>query len=146
MNRFKTKKQILNSLQNLKSGNTDIIIGTHRLVSEDVFFKDLGLFIIDEEQKFGVGTKEENKKLQKNNRYSYYDSNTNSQDITTFTYMGARDFSILATPPKNRNPIETEIIGFDIKKICNKIQHEISRGGQVFLYIIGSKILKKSNS
>lgn len=131
LNRFKTKKEISTSLYNLKSGKTDIIIGTHRLVSEDVFFKDLGLFIIDEEQKFGVGTKEKIRNIKKN-----IDTLTLSATpiprTLQLSLMGARDFSILATPPKNRNPIETEIINFDIKKICNKIQHEISRGGQVF--------------
>ena len=145
LNRFKTKKQILNSLQNLKSGNTDIIIGTHRLVSEDVLFKDLGLFIIDEEQKFGVGTKEKIRNYKKTIDTLTMTATPIPRTLQ-LSLMGARDFSILATPPKNRNPIETEIIGFDIKKICNKIQHEISRGGQVFLFIIGSKILKKSNS
>ena len=131
LNRFKTKKQILNSLQNLKSGNTDIIIGTHRLVSEDVFFKDLGLFIIDEEQKFGVGTKEKIRNYKKTIDTLTMTATPIPRTLQ-LSLMGARDFSILATPPKNRNPIETEIIGFDIKKICNKIQHEISRGGQVF--------------
>ena len=131
LNRFKTKKEITKSLNNLKSGDTDIIIGTHRLVSEDVYFKNLGLFIIDEEQKFGVGTKEKIRSL-KETIDTLTLSATPIPRTLQLSLMGARDFSILATPPKNRNPIETEIINFDIKKICNKIQHEINRGGQVF--------------
>ena len=131
LNRFKTKKEITRSLNNLISGKTDIVIGTHRLVSEDVFFKDLGLFIIDEEQKFGVGTKEKIRNLKKTIDTLTLTATPIPRTLQ-LSLMGARDFSILATPPKNRNSIETEIMTFDIKKICNKIQHEISRGGQVF--------------
>jgi len=131
LNRFKTQKETTHSLNNLKSGKTDIIIGTHRLVSEDVFFKDLGLFIIDEEQKFGVGTKEKIRNYKKTIDALTLTATPIPRTLQ-LSLMGARDFSILATPPKNRNSIETEIMTFDIKKICNKIQHEISRGGQVF--------------
>jgi len=131
LNRFKTKKEITTSLNNLNSGKTDIIIGTHRLVSADVFFKDLGLFIIDEEQKFGVETKEKIRNFKKTIDTLTLTATPIPRTLQ-LSLMGARDFSILATPPKNRNAIETEIMTFDIKKICNKIQHEIRRGGQVF--------------
>ena len=131
LNRFKSKKEITNSLQKMKNGQTDIIIGTHRLVSNDIKFKDLGLLIIDEEQKFGVSTKEKIRNIKKN-----VDTLTLSATpiprTLQLSLMGARDISILKTPPPNRNPISTEIIQFDINKISEKIQYEIQRGGQVF--------------
>ena len=131
LNRFKSKKEILNSLEKLKNGKTDIIIGTHRLVSNDVKFKDLGLLIIDEEQKFGVSTKEKIRSIKKN-----VDTLTLSATpiprTLQLSLMGARDISILKTPPPNRNSISTEIIQFDINKISKKIQYEVNRGGQVF--------------
>ena len=131
INRFKTRKEIIKSIENLKTGRTDILIGTHRLVSDDIKFKDLGLLIIDEEQKFGVSTKEKIRNIKKN-----VDTLTLSATpiprTLQLSLMGARDISILKTPPSNRNAISTEIIQFDINSISKKIQFEIQRGGQIF--------------
>ena len=107
INRFKTRKEIIKSIENLKTGRTDILIGTHRLVSDDIKFKDLGLLIIDEEQKFGVSTKEKIRNIKKN-----VDTLTLSATpiprTLQLSLMGARDISILKTPPSNRNAISTE--------------------------------------
>src|SRR5690606_27133927 len=108
INRFKSSKEIKQTLQNLADGKVDIIIGTHRLVSKDVKFKDLGLLIIDEEQKFGVGVKEKLKQLR---------ANVDTLTLTAtpiprtlhFSLMGARDLSIISTPPPNRQPVQTEL-------------------------------------
>ncbi|MCQ2287295.1 MAG: DEAD/DEAH box helicase, partial [Bacteroidales bacterium] len=112
VNRFKSAKQIKEILRQLKEGSVDIIIGTHRLLSKDVEFKDLGLLIIDEEQKFGVGAKEKLRELK-------YDVDTLTMSATPiprtlqFSLMGARDISVITTPPPNRYPIQTEVHLFD---------------------------------
>ncbi len=131
VNRFKSSKQIKETLENLKEGKVDIIIGTHRLVSKDVKFKDLGLMIIDEEQKFGVSTKEKLKQMR---------ANVDTLTLTAtpiprtlhFSLMGARDLSIISTPPPNRQPVVTELHVFNEKLIKEAVEFEMERGGQVF--------------
>lgn len=131
INRFKSSKQIKDSLKRLQEGKIDIIIGTHRLVSKDVKFKDLGLMIIDEEQKFGVSVKEKLKVMR---------ANVDSLTLTAtpiprtlhFSLMGARDLSIISTPPPNRQPVQTELHVFNDALIKEAVSYELDRGGQVF--------------
>jgi len=131
INRFKNTKQQKETLQNLKEGKLDILIGTHRILSKDIAFKDLGLFIVDEEQKFGVSAKE---------RLRQFKSNVDTLTLTAtpiprtlqFSLMGARDLSIINTPPPNRYPVQTEIRSFGEVLIRDAINYEVSRGGQVF--------------
>lgn len=131
INRFKTSKQIKETLSRLANGELDIIIGTHRLVSKDVKFKDLGLMIVDEEQKFGVSVKEKLKALRAN-----VDSLTLSATpiprTLHFSLMGARDLSIISTPPPNRQPVHTELHVFNEKLIQEAVTQELERDGQVF--------------
>lgn len=131
ISRLKTTKSIKESLEKLKSGETDIIIGTHRIVSKDVGYKDLGLLIVDEEQKFGVSVKEKLKKI-KVNVDTLTLTATPIPRTLQFSLMGARDLSIINTPPANRYPIITELISFNEELIKESIAYEISRGGQVF--------------
>ncbi|MGD0710736.1 MAG: transcription-repair coupling factor [Bacteroidales bacterium] len=131
VNRFKSTKSIKNTLAELKEGKADILIGTHRLISKDVEFKDLGLLIIDEEQKFGVAAKEKLKQL-KVNVDTLTLTATPIPRTLQFSMMGARDLSIINTPPPNRYPIITELHVFKEEVIRDAILYEISRGGQVF--------------
>lgn len=131
VNRFKSAAQIKESLNKLKAGQTDIIIGTHRLVSKDVKFKDLGLLVIDEEQKFGVNVKDKLKVI-KSDVDTLTLTATPIPRTLQFSMMGARDLSIINTPPPNRYPIQTELSSFGEEVIRNAINYEISRGGQVF--------------
>ncbi|MBB2150153.1 transcription-repair coupling factor [Pedobacter gandavensis] len=131
INRFKTNKQIKETLVKLAEGKVDIVIGTHRLLSKDVKFKDLGIMIIDEEQKFGVTSKEKLRVLR---------ANVDTLTLTAtpiprtlhFSLMGARDLSIMSTPPPNRQAVNTELHVFNDKLIQEAIQFELDRGGQVF--------------
>jgi transcription-repair coupling factor (superfamily II helicase) len=131
INRFKKGSQQADISRKLSSGNIDIIIGTHRLLGSDIQFKDLGLLIIDEEQKFGVAAKEKliNLKL---NVDTLILTATPIPRTLQFSLMGARDLSVINTPPPNRHPIITEIHSFNEEIIREGIDHEISRGGQVF--------------
>lgn len=132
VNRFKTNKQIKETLQQLKEGKIDILIGTHRLLSKDVIFKDLGLLIIDEEQKFGVAAKEKLREL----RVTVDTLTMSATPIPRtlqFSLMGARDISVISTPPPNRQPIQTEVHVFDEEILRDAIQYEINRHGQVFV-------------
>lgn len=131
INRFKSAKQQKETLKDLKEGKIDILVGTHRIVSKDVEFKDLGLLIIDEEQKFGVSTKEKLKRF-KVNVDTLTLTATPIPRTLQFSMMGARDLSIINTPPANRHPVETEIRLFSEEVIRDGINYEISRGGQVF--------------
>ena len=131
INRFKTAAQQKKTLAKLFNGQTDVIIGTHRLVSKDVKFKDLGLLIIDEEQKFGVSIKEKIRQL-KINIDTLTLTATPIPRTLQFSLMGARDLSIIRTPPPNRHPIITELHTFNQQLIREGIEYEISRGGQVF--------------
>jgi len=131
VNRFKSTRQIKETLEKLKEGKIDIIIGTHRLVSKDVKFKDLGLMIIDEEQKFGVSTKEK-LKLMRANVDTLTLTATPIPRTLHFSLMGARDLSIISTPPPNRQPVVTELHVFNDKLIKEAVEYEIDRGGQIF--------------
>lgn len=131
LNRFKSTQKQKETLKKLEEGKLDIIIGTHRLLSQDVKFKDLGLMIIDEEQKFGVGAKEKLKKL-KVNVDSLTLTATPIPRTLQFSLMGARDLSTISTPPPNRYPIQTELRVFGEDVIRESILYEVSRGGQVF--------------
>jgi transcription-repair coupling factor (superfamily II helicase) len=131
INRFKSVKKQKETLAKLKAGKLDIIIGTHRLLSKDIKFNDLGLFIVDEEQKFGVSAKEKLKQIR---------TNVDTLTLTAtpiprtlqFSLMGARDLSIINTPPPNRYPVQTELRSFGEDVIKDAITYEVSRGGQVF--------------
>ena len=132
VNRFKTSKQIKETLQKLKEGRIDILIGTHRLLSKDVVFNNLGLLIIDEEQKFGVAAKEKLREM----RVSVDTLTMSATPIPRtlqFSLMGARDISVITTPPPNRQPIQTEVHVFDEDILREAIQFEIDRHGQVFV-------------
>ncbi|MFM2306779.1 MAG: transcription-repair coupling factor, partial [Bacteroidota bacterium] len=131
LNRFKTGKEKKETLEKIADGKVDIVIGTHALVGKSVKFKDLGLMIIDEEQKFGVGTKETLKTL-KANVDTLTLTATPIPRTLSFSLMGARDLSIINTPPPNRQPITTEVRPMDPDLIKEAIEYEIYRGGQVF--------------
>ena len=131
INRFKTAKQQRETLAHLAEGPLDIIIGTHRLVGKDIQFKDLGLLIIDEEQKFGVGVKDKLKNL-KVNVDTLTLTATPIPRTLQFSLMQARDLSVMTTPPPNRHPIETQVVPFTEEVIRDSILYEMSRGGQVF--------------
>lgn len=132
LSRARSSKEQKQILADLKNGDIDILIGTHRLVSKDVVFKDLGLLIIDEEQKFGVSTKEKLKQL-KINVDTLTMTATPIPRTLQFSLMGSRDLSIISTPPPNRYPIQTEVHTFDIEIIKDAINFELSRNGQVFI-------------
>ncbi len=131
INRFRSAKKQKEVLKELEDGKVDILIGTHRLISKDVKYKDLGLLIIDEEQKFGVATKEKLRQL-KVNVDTLTLTATPIPRTLQFSLMGARDLSIIATPPPNRYPIQTELHMFNEVSIRDAIMYEVSRGGQVF--------------
>ena len=131
INRFKSKKEQLNTVKNLENGKIDILIGTHRIVSKDIKFMNLGLLIIDEEQKFGVNIKDKIK-LIKENIDTLTLSATPIPRTLQFSLLGARDLSIINTPPLNRQSIETKIISLNNQLIQNAINYEISRGGQIY--------------
>lgn len=132
INRFKSAKEQKLTLQLLEEGKIDILIGTHRIVSKDVKFRDLGLMVIDEEQKFGVATKEKLKQM-KINVDTLTLTATPIPRTLQFSLMGARDLSILNTPPANRYPVQTELHAFNEEVIRDAIHYELSRGGQVFV-------------
>ena len=131
LTRFKSKKEQKEVLERLASGKLNIIIGTHRLLSKDVLFKDIGLLVVDEEQKFGVAAKEKIKSL-KPNIDTLTLTATPIPRTLNFSLLGARDLSIISTPPKNRKPIQTEIIKHSWSKIADVIKYELDRGGQVY--------------
>ena len=131
LSRFSTSKQVKETLTALREGRLDIIVGTHRLLSKDVQFADLGLLIIDEEQRFGVKHKERLKELRTN------------VDVLTLTatpiprtlnmsMLGVRDLSVIETPPQNRYPIQTYVIEQNYGVVVDAIRRELERGGQVF--------------
>jgi transcription-repair coupling factor (superfamily II helicase) len=131
INRFKTTKQRKQTLEQLESGRLDIIIGTHQLVNKSVKFKDLGLLIVDEEQKFGVAVKEKLKTL-KDNVDVLTLTATPIPRTLQFSLMAARDLSVITTPPPNRFPIESNVIRLNEEVIRDAIQYEIQRTGQVY--------------
>ncbi len=131
LNRFRTAKQKAETLKELAEGKLDIVIGTHQLVNKNVVFKNLGLLIVDEEQKFGVNVKDKLKTIA---------ANVDTLTLTAtpiprtlqFSLMAARDLSVITTPPPNRYPIETNVVGFSEETIRDAISYEIQRNGQVF--------------
>jgi transcription-repair coupling factor (superfamily II helicase) len=131
LSRFKNKSEQRKILDKLERGSIDIIIGTHRLLSEDVKFKDLGLLIIDEEHRFGVGAKEKLRRL-RSNVDTLAMTATPIPRTLNFSMIGARDISNIETPPRNRLPVYTEILEWNLELIKAFIEKEISRGGQVF--------------
>lgn len=134
LSRFRTKKQQTDTIKGLKAGTVDIVVGTHRLLSKDIMYRDLGLLIIDEEQRFGVTHKEKIKKLKTN------------VDVLTLTatpiprtlhmsMLGVRDLSVIETPPENRFPVQTYVMEYNGALVREAIERELARGGQVyFLY------------
>ncbi|HAE07642.1 MAG TPA: transcription-repair coupling factor [Prevotella sp.] len=131
LSRARTTKQTRQVTEDLAAGKIDILVGTHKLIGKSVKWKDLGLLIIDEEQKFGVATKEKLRQL-KTNVDTLTLSATPIPRTLQFALMGARDMSIMRTPPPNRYPIQTEIATFSSEVIADAINFEMSRGGQVF--------------
>ncbi len=132
ISRLRKTSEIRSVLKRLESGEVDVIIGTHRLIGKDVKFHDLGLLIVDEEQRFGVGVKEKLREM-KVNVDTLTLSATPIPRTLQFSLMGARDLSILNTPPSNRQPIITEVHTFSEDAMRNAISYEIERGGQVFI-------------
>jgi transcription-repair coupling factor (superfamily II helicase) len=131
VSRFKTEKEIKKIIAETGEGKVNILIGTHRIVSKDVVFKDLGLLIVDEEQKFGVKVKDRLKELKVNVDVLTLTATPIPRTLH-FSLMGARDLSIISTPPPNRQPVTTELHTFDEVIIRDAISHELRRGGQVF--------------
>ncbi len=131
LNRFRTAKEKRETLENLASGKVDIIIGTHQLVNKNVKFKDLGLLIVDEEQKFGVSVKEKLRSIKENVDVLTLTATPIPRTLQ-FSLMAARDLSVINTPPPNRYPIESQVIGFNEEVIRDAISYEIQRGGQIF--------------
>lgn len=131
INRFRTSAQQTQILKDLKEGKIDILIGTHRLVSKDVVWKDLGLMIIDEEQKFGVNVKDKLKTIRANIDTLTLTATPIPRTLQ-FSLMGARDLSIISTPPPNRYPVSTMLQPYDEVTIRGAIEYELSRGGQVY--------------
>ncbi len=131
LNRFRSGKEQKEVIKGLAEGKVDIVIGTHRLLSEDIVFKDLGLLILDEEQKFGVAAKEKLKKLRINVDTLTLTATPIPRTLQ-FSLMGARDLSIITTPPPNRQPVQTEVRPFNEEIIRDAIYFELSRNGQVF--------------
>jgi transcription-repair coupling factor (superfamily II helicase) len=131
ISRFKTDKEIKAILEEVKEGNVNVLIGTHRIVSKDVEFKNLGLLVIDEEQKFGVKVKDRLKELKVNVDVLTLTATPIPRTLH-FSLMGARDLSIISTAPPNRQPVTTELHTFDEIVIRDAVAHELRRGGQVF--------------
>jgi transcription-repair coupling factor (superfamily II helicase) len=137
LSRARTAKELKEVLTELEEGKIDIIIGTHKLIGKAVKFKDLGLLVIDEEQKFGVSVKEKLRQM-KVNVDTLTMTATPIPRTLQFSLMGARDLSVIQTPPPNRHPIQTEIHTFSAEVIAEAINFEMSRNGQVF--IVNNKI------
>ncbi|WP_276169011.1 transcription-repair coupling factor [Zobellia alginiliquefaciens] len=131
LNRFRTTKERRETLEKLEAGKVDIIIGTHQLVNKNVKFKDLGLLIVDEEQKFGVSVKDKLKSIKENVDVLTLTATPIPRTLQ-FSLMAARDLSVIKTPPPNRYPIESRVIRFGEETIRDAISYEIQRGGQVF--------------
>jgi transcription-repair coupling factor (superfamily II helicase) len=137
INRFRTAKQKSDTLKALADGKLDIIIGTHQLTSKNVVFKNLGLLIVDEEQKFGVNVKDKLKTIAQNVDTLTLTATPIPRTLQ-FSLMAARDLSVITTPPPNRYPIESQVVGFNEEIIRDAISYEVERGGQV--YFINNRI------
>ncbi len=137
INRFRSTKEVKEIISKTIEGKIDILIGTHKIVGKDVKFKDLGLLIIDEEQKFGVGIKDKLKTF-KTTVDTLTLTATPIPRTLQFSLMGARDLSVISTPPANRYPVQTELITFSEEAIRDAVSHELNRGGQV--YFVHNKV------
>ena len=131
LNRFRTAKEKRLVLEDLKAGKIDILIGTHQLVGKGVEFKNLGLLVVDEEQKFGVSVKEKLRALKTNVDVLTLTATPIPRTLQ-FSLMAARDLSVIATAPPNRYPIESEVVRFNEALIRDGILYEMQRGGQVY--------------
>ncbi|MFA5618693.1 MAG: transcription-repair coupling factor [Weeksellaceae bacterium] len=131
LNRFRSAKKKKEILEKLANGQIDILIGTHQLIGKSIKYKDLGLLIVDEEHKFGVGAKDKLKTLRANIDTLTLTATPIPRTLQ-FSLMAARDLSIIKTPPPNRQPIETRLIGFHEEQIRDAISYEMQRGGQIF--------------
>jgi transcription-repair coupling factor (superfamily II helicase) len=131
ISRFRSAKEITETLKKLKEGKIDILIGTHRILNKDIEFKDLGLLIIDEEQKFGVKAKDRLKEMKLNVDVLTLTATPIPRTLH-FSLMGARDLSVISTPPPNRQPVTTEVHVFKEEFIRDAISYELKRGGQVY--------------
>ncbi len=131
INRFRSPAKIKEILKDVTSGEVGILIGTHRIVNKDIKFKDLGLLVIDEEQKFGVKTKDRLKEMRVEVDVLTLTATPIPRTLH-FSLMGARDLSVIATPPPNRQPVTTEVYPYDEAKIRDAVSLEVRRGGQVF--------------
>ncbi|SIS61394.1 transcription-repair coupling factor [Belliella pelovolcani] len=131
INRFRTAKEIKEITKQVTSGEIDILVGTHRIVNKDIKFKNLGLLVIDEEQKFGVKVKDQLKEMKLNVDVLTLTATPIPRTLH-FSLMGARDLSVIATPPPNRQPVTTEIHTFEEEVIRDAVAFELRRGGQVF--------------
>jgi len=132
VNRFRSSKELKATLERVASGETDILIGTHRLVNKDVTFKNLGLMIIDEEQKFGVKVKDKLKEMRVDVDVLTLTATPIPRTLH-FSLMGARDLSVIATPPPNRQPVDTKLVVLSDEILRDGVRNELSRGGQVFV-------------
>ncbi|MEQ1727081.1 MAG: DEAD/DEAH box helicase, partial [Vicinamibacterales bacterium] len=147
VSRFRSKPEQKETLQNLADGKLDIIVGTHRLLSKDVVFRDLGLLVVDEEQRFGVAHKEKIKQMRRKVDVLTM-SATPIPRTLNMSLVGIRDMSVIETPPKDRLSIQTNVVKFDQQVIARAIRHELERGGQVYfvhnrvesIYAIGDLI------
>ena len=131
ISRFRSPRQQKEIIENTKAGKIDILIGTHRILSKDIIFKDLGLLVVDEEHRFGVAAKEKLRAL----RASIDTLTLTATPIPrtlNFSLMGARDLSVMETPPRNRTPVMTQIVEWDNDFIASAIENEVKRGGQIF--------------
>lgn len=131
INRFKSTKEIKETLKRVEAGQVDILIGTHRILNKDVVFKDLGLLVVDEEQKFGVKAKDRLKELRVNVDVLTLTATPIPRTLH-FSLLGARDLSVITTPPPNRQPVTTEVRIFNEEFIRDALSYELQRGGQVF--------------
>ena len=131
LNRFRTAKEKKEVLEDVKAGKIDILIGTHQIVNKNVKFKDLGLLIVDEEQKFGVSVKERIKSFKASIDVLTLTATPIPRTLQ-FSLMAARDLSVISTPPPNRYPIESSVIRFDLEAVRDAVSFEIERGGQVY--------------
>ena len=137
LNRFRTAKEKAETLKDLAEGRLDIVIGTHQLVNKNVVFKNLGLLIVDEEQKFGVNVKDKLKAISTNIDTLTLTATPIPRTLQ-FSLMAARDLSVITTPPPNRYPIETHVVGFSEEMIRDAVSYEIQRNGQV--YFVNNRI------
>lgn len=131
ISRFRTKKEQDTIVEKVQNGRIDILIGTHRILSKDIIFKDLGLLVIDEEHRFGVAAKEKLRQMRENIDTLTLTATPIPRTLN-FSMMGARDLSIMETPPRNRLPVITEIMEWNDERVVEAIEFEVNRGGQVF--------------